>query len=289
MPISLKTQAERTAKTPIQARRARVGGLCDFQDTVERVPAGSPKTGRCAAVRERWQKTSEQDEMAAGKAACSKCGNTPKRAKSRDFGRRGEKAGQSRGVVRAPRRSHLPAVRAVSGIYGGVPKAAKNSPRVLQNEKSPSFQGKRRGSDEKYEVNTKMVKGKEKFALWITPECKQLVDDCYADDQCQSRSEYIEKAILFYTGFLYAEKADRYLPKVLQQILSGTLDRFAERIGRQLFKLAVEQNVSNHILASDTDIDARSYQKMRGLSMDEVKRTNGRIDFEDALLSERGV
>jgi len=104
-----------------------------------------------------------------------------------------------------------------------------------------------------------MVKGKEKFALWITPECKRLVDNCYADDQCQSRSEYIEKAIRFYSGFLHAEKADRYLPKVLQQILSGTLDRFAERIGRQLFKLAVEQNVNNHILASDTDIDARSY------------------------------
>ena len=134
-----------------------------------------------------------------------------------------------------------------------------------------------------------MVKGKEKFALWLTPECRQLVGDCYADDQCQSRSEYIEKAILFYTGFLYAEKADRYLPKVLQQILSGTLERFAERIGRQLFKLAVEQNVNNHILASDTDIDARSYQKMRGLSMDEVKRTNGKIDFEDALLQERGI
>ena len=215
--------------------------------------------------------------------------NITKWGEAGDFGRRGEKAGQSRGVVRAPWQSHLPAVRAVSGIYGGVPKAAKNSPRVLQNEKSPSFQGKRRGSDEKYEVNTKMVKGKEKFALWITPECKQLVDDCYADDQCQSRSEYIEKAILFYTGFLYAEKADRYLPKVLQQILAGTLDRFAERIGRQLFKLAVEQNVNNHILASDTDIDARSYQKMRGLSMEEVKRTNGKIDFEDALLSERGV
>ena len=91
-----------------------------------------------------------------------------------------------------------------------------------------------------------MVKGKEKFALWITPECKQLVDDCYADDQCQSRSEYIEKAIWFYSGFLHAEKADRYLPKALQQILSGTLERFAERIGRQLFKLAVEQNVNNH-------------------------------------------
>ena len=154
MPILFKTQVERTAKTPIPARRARVGSLCGFRRPAERVSAGSPKTGRCAAVRERWQKTSEQDEMAAGKAACSKCGNTPKRAKSRDFGRRGEKAGQSRGVVRAPRRSHLPAVRAVLGICEGVPKAAKNSPGALQNEKSPPFQGKRRGSNEKYEVNT---------------------------------------------------------------------------------------------------------------------------------------
>ena len=134
-----------------------------------------------------------------------------------------------------------------------------------------------------------MADNKIKFPLWLTPECKQIVEDNYREDQCQSRSEFIEKAIWFYSGFLHAEKADRYLPKVLQQILSGTLDRFAERIGRQLFKLAVEQNVNNHILASDTDIDARSYQKMRGLSMEEVKRTNGKIDFEDALLSERGV
>ena len=53
MPILLKTQVDRTDKTPVAARRARVGGLCDFQYTVERVPAESPKTGRCAAVRER--------------------------------------------------------------------------------------------------------------------------------------------------------------------------------------------------------------------------------------------
>ena len=53
MPILLKTQVDRTAKTPIQARRARVGGLCGFRGTAERVPAGSPKTGRCTAVRER--------------------------------------------------------------------------------------------------------------------------------------------------------------------------------------------------------------------------------------------
>ena len=85
---------------------------------------------------------------------CGKRRKKPRRAKSRDFGRCGEKAGQSHGVVRAPRRSHLPAMRAVSGIYEGVPKAAKNSRRALQNEKSPPFQGKQRSSNEIYEVNT---------------------------------------------------------------------------------------------------------------------------------------
>ena len=85
MPVSLKTQVNRTAKTPVTARRARVGGLCRFRRPAERVPAGSPKTGRCAAVRERWQKTSEQDEMAAGKAACGKCGKSLKMVKIEGF------------------------------------------------------------------------------------------------------------------------------------------------------------------------------------------------------------
>ena len=53
MPVSLKTQVNRTAKTPVTACRARVGSLCRFLDAAERVPAGSPKTGRCTAVRER--------------------------------------------------------------------------------------------------------------------------------------------------------------------------------------------------------------------------------------------
>ena len=52
MLISLKTRVERTAETPIQARRARVGGLCRFRRPAERVPTRSTKTGRCADVRE---------------------------------------------------------------------------------------------------------------------------------------------------------------------------------------------------------------------------------------------
>ena len=62
MPVSLKTQVNRTAKTPVTARRARVGGLCRF-----RRPAATRglKTRRCADVRERCRNGKSRKRMPA--------------------------------------------------------------------------------------------------------------------------------------------------------------------------------------------------------------------------------
>ena len=140
MPILLKTQIERTAKAPIPACHARVGSLCDFRGTAERVPAGSPKTGRCTAVRDRCGHGKRRKRTAAGEFQQRE---KPQAAKQ-------DKAA---GVVRAPRRSHLPAVRAVSGIYEGVVERAKIAPVGSQFEKSQTFQGKRRGCTKKTHRN----------------------------------------------------------------------------------------------------------------------------------------
>ena len=65
MPILLRTQVDRTDKTPVTARRARVGGLCRFRGAAERVPAGSHKTGRCADVRERCRNAKSRKRTSA--------------------------------------------------------------------------------------------------------------------------------------------------------------------------------------------------------------------------------
>ena len=132
-----------------------------------------------------------------------------------------------------------------------------------------------------------MASNKIKFPLWLTPECKQVVEDNYREDQCQSRSEFIEKAILFYCGYLQSEYAGDFLPKILGETLEAILSMFGDRIGKLLLKQAVEQNVCNHILASDTDIDAQTYQQMRGKSYQEVLRTNGQISFPEVLRQQR--
>ena len=72
-------------------------------------------------------------------------------------------AGQSHGVVRAPRRSHLPAVRAVSGICEGVVERAKIALVGSQFEKSPPFQGTRRGCMKKVHGKRK----KQQVQRWV--------------------------------------------------------------------------------------------------------------------------
>ena len=65
MPILFKTQVERTAKTPIKACHARVGGLCGFRSPAERVPTRGLKTRRCADVRERCRNGKSRKRMPA--------------------------------------------------------------------------------------------------------------------------------------------------------------------------------------------------------------------------------
>ena len=230
MPILLKTRVERTAKTPSQPV-APVSTVCaafaaqpSAYSPSTRKPDVAPTCGIVAKAA-----SAEEDRLRAvsgGGKSRKRQGRTKPRGRARPAAVTSARGAGSFGDLRGRSKSREKQLEGVA--------VRKKS---VVSRKTAGFQRNLRGE------HRKMVKGKTKFALWITPECKKLIDACYTDDQCQSRGEYIEKAIWFYSGFLYAEKADRYLPKALQQILAGTLDRFAERIGRQLFKLAVEQNV----------------------------------------------
>ena len=87
---------------------------------------------------------------------------------------------------------------------------------------------------------------------------------------------------------LFAERICRnFLPKILGETLEAILSMFGDRIGKLLLKQAVEQNICNHIIASDTDIDAATYQKMRGMSYQEVLQTNGQISFPEVLRQQK--
>ncbi len=134
-----------------------------------------------------------------------------------------------------------------------------------------------------------METGKRRHTIWLDDDVWNQVRDHYRANNCTTQNEYIEKAIRFYTGYLNADRDEDFFPSVLMEILEGKLDMLGQRIGRLLFKLAVECNISNHILAADTDMDVPTYERLRGRSVREVKETNGKISFKDDLIFQKSV
>ena len=134
-----------------------------------------------------------------------------------------------------------------------------------------------------------MVKDKVKFSLWISPEIRDQMEQYSRSDNCQSQSEFIEKAVRFYIGYLNADRTDDFLPRTFSTTMNGLLGSFGDRIGSLLFKVAVEQNIANNLLAADMELDEATYQRLRGRSVQQVRSTNGKVNLQDAIQFQRSV
>lgn len=129
---------------------------------------------------------------------------------------------------------------------------------------------------------------KRKFALWISKDTIDRAKKSYKDDNCSSASEFIEKAILFYLGYLSSQENQGYLAQVIPATVKGILDESESRMRRLLFKMAVEQAVASNILAAVCEVNQQELKRLRGQCVEEIRKTNGMISFEQALDWQRG-
>ena len=84
----------RSRKPPVHPREPRAAAVSGFPGSAERVLVGSPKDGRCAGVWEHRKFYQIPAQRVRSKEEMRQTWETPKRAKSDDFGRCGEKAGE---------------------------------------------------------------------------------------------------------------------------------------------------------------------------------------------------
>lgn len=64
---------------------------------------------------------------------------------------------------------------------------------------------------------------KVKFALWAYPETLKDVEVHYKHDNCKSQSEFIEKAIKFYIGYLDEEKSVNYISPMITETVKAQI------------------------------------------------------------------
>ena len=129
---------------------------------------------------------------------------------------------------------------------------------------------------------------KRKFALWATEGTLEKTKAWYKKDNCFSRSEFIEKAIDFYVGYLSSEENESYLPNIVISTLKGLIAESDNKQNRMLFKLAVEISMMMNLMAATQDIDKIALERLRGECVKEVARLNGAFSFEDALDWQKG-
>ena len=133
-----------------------------------------------------------------------------------------------------------------------------------------------------------MTDTKERFSLRITPETVDMIEKNYKGSGCITKSEFIEKAILFYCGYLTANDYREYFPNVIVSTTKGILDSFENRMANILFKNTVELSMVLHALAATHNISPDTLHELRRMCIEDVKKTNGTISLADAVKFQRG-
>ena len=124
---------------------------------------------------------------------------------------------------------------------------------------------------------------KEKFAFYLTPEKKALLERRYQEDGSRSLTAFIENAVDFYLDYLSANSAGLFLPASLKSYLDGRLGQLEDRLSSLTFKQAVEQDMVAGILADAFQFSEDDLHRRRAESVNNVKKTNGRISLEQRV------
>ena len=270
MPILLRTQVDRTAKTPVTARRARVGGLCGFYSAAERVLAQHQKTGRCASVRER-------------------CGDGKRRGRTPAGGfRQREKpqaAKQDKRMASEPTLFLFTTARSADCIKGLRRRCdwrlfGGNYARLASGiPQTQSRQGILACRAADWRI---MSKEENRLNFRMSPETAEKLEHWYRQDGGRSKNEFLERAVNYYADHL-AAGTSTMLPRAVQSAIDGRLQLLEQRLSSLLFKQTVELDMGLSLLAECVNLDESVLRKQRAKSVNDVKRTNGQLRLEQKL------
>ena len=124
---------------------------------------------------------------------------------------------------------------------------------------------------------------KQKMAVYFQPETIKKIEQKYQGDNCSSKTEFIEKAVKFYIGYLRQQEEVNYLSPMIMETVKSQIKGTEQRLARLIFKVAVELGKLSHMTAAMNDVDDETLKSLHAMCVMEVRKINGIIDYEDAV------
>lgn len=123
---------------------------------------------------------------------------------------------------------------------------------------------------------------KERTYFWLPPSLLKQIDSQLEQTESTNRSDYVRKAVAFYSGYTACQSAESYLSETLIGELDKRLKRNEAHISKTIFRLAVELSMTMHVFASTVNVDRETMTELHKRCISEVKASNGRIRFDEA-------
>ena len=128
-----------------------------------------------------------------------------------------------------------------------------------------------------------MKEEKSRIHTRISPETERKMELAMPNANCQSRNEFVERAICFYSDYILSKEVTNFLAPMLVSALRATVQSSENRISRLLFKQTVELCMMMNVLAAGLEINESQLDDLRWRCVQDVKKTNGSITFKDTL------
>lgn len=129
---------------------------------------------------------------------------------------------------------------------------------------------------------------KVKIAAYVSKQAADIIAQRCAQE-FRSNSEFIEKAVMFYSGYLGSSADGDFLPAAVTASVASVVDRAEERIRKVLFKQAVELATVENILAAVSGYAAEDVAKLRKTVVKQVCSLKGAYDFVEAAKFQNGA
>jgi len=129
---------------------------------------------------------------------------------------------------------------------------------------------------------------KKKVGLYLDDETYLEVKRTYKKDGCRTITEFMERAVTNYLGYVNSGYISDYLSPTIMSSVKAASDENTKRITRILFRLAVEDAVMYNVLAASLNLDPEKIKALRRECEAEVRKTRGDFNFNDALDWQKG-
>ena len=111
-----------------------------------------------------------------------------------------------------------------------------------------------------------------KITIRLSDETLKKCNEGMDITNCKVRNEFIEKAIHFYSWYIYQEQHSEILSDVITESMEGIIKALENRFGRLLFKIAVEMAKLEQMLAAINEMDDETIERLHKRCVDEVKK-----------------